>query len=188
MQRYLSLNRVILLCFVLLLAIISCTDDEKDKKSTETESASNEAAAKSVAGYLDTLIIDRQAFDSVQLGSKIVFSFVFTSTDKPTLGGWILKGNNFDTDPNWMLSNGNPSTMKYSNGIYFGDIVLQPQDFNKIKIALTANHKTVVFVPFPDGKHIMYKIFLSTTAVANKRMLTVDPTDAIANPSPPKTS
>jgi hypothetical protein len=183
MQRYVSLNRVFLLCFVLLLAIVSCTNDDKDKKSAEPASTSKETASPLVAGYLDTLIIDRQAFDSVQNGSKIVFSFVFTSTDKPTLGGWILKGNDFDTDPNWVLTNSNPSTVNYSNGIYFGNVVLQPQEFNKIKSALS-NHKFIVFAPYLDGKHIGYKIFLSpTTFIADKTVAAV----ADANPSPPKT-
>ena len=175
--------------------IVACSNDEKKNDSgsatdTTTAEPKKAAAAGLTSGSLDTLYIGRAAFDTINNGSKLVFSFTFTPTDELTLHGWLFKGagtKEFDSLPNIKLQNGGASRYTYGMGTYFGNVVLKSNDYNKLKIALNdATIKYVVFAPIKYGDNIGYKVCVSRDDPGLISVATVDPIDAELNPSPPK--
>jgi hypothetical protein len=175
-------------CFVLLF-IVSCKNDDKENKSADdsTEKAKMPAPASLFPTTLDTLFIDRQAFDTLNSGSKLIFCHTIAANNKINLHGWVLEtGNTFSTSPNMKLTNGNTSTINLSGDIYFGNIVLSPSDFNKIKNALNNQlMRYLIFSPkIVDNNHIGYDITVSrnqSLVTSQEALVTAE-----ANPSPPK--
>ena len=174
----------------------ACTGN--DKKETGQETAilpTPPAAAFLTSGYLDTLYIGKGAFDTINAGSRLQFSFVFIEPDTLTLHGWLFRPGGgpshkqFDSLPNIKLVKGKPSGITYGPGTYFSGISLSPGEYTKLKNALTSTTRYVVFVPYVYGKAVGYKIFITNddiSAVSGQILYTLDPTGADANPSPPK--
>lgn len=178
-----------LLTFFLL---VSCKDDDKDTKTNDVSmtEAKGPITNALTTGSLDTLYIERSAFDNIQGNVKLAFSFTFKVPDTLTLHGWIYRGNQiqYDSLPNMILKNTNASGYTYTIGTYFGNVVITVPDYARIKSALNnPAMKYVLFAPQPDGNNIMYKIFVSDKLSETKEtILVVTPTGADANPSPPK--
>ena len=194
MSKYFKLWKYYLLLLPINFLIVACSNDDKKNDSgsaTDTTTADpKKAAAGLTSGSLDTLYIGRAAFDTINNGSKLVFSFTFTPTDELTLHGWLFKGagtKEFDSLPNIKLQNGGASRYTYGMGTYFGNVVLKSNDYNKLKIALNdATIKYVVFAPIKYGDNIGYKVCVSRDDPGLISVATVDPIDAELNPSPPK--
>ena len=189
MYNYLNLPRVPYLVYAfVLLFITSCNGNEDTKKNTAPPMATTPGQTASLSpGKLDTLYVERQAFDTLGNGAKLVFSFTFKAADTLTLHGWLVKGPNFDSLPNLKLKNWHASTYSYGTGTYFGNVVLRNQEIVKIKSSLNSNSNYVLFAPFLLGNNIMYKIFVSDKLYGPKdQILVISPTGADANPSPPK--
>ena len=196
MSKYFKLWKYYLLLLPISFLIVACSnDDEKNDSGSATDTTTAEpkkaAAAGLTSGSLDTLYIGRAAFDTINNGSKLVFSFTFTPTDELTLHGWLFKGaggKDFDSLPNIKLQNGGASSYTYGMGTYFGNVVLKPTDYNKLKIALNdAAIKYVVFAPIMYGNNIGYKVCVSKSDPGILSVTTVDPVEDVElNPSPPK--
>ena len=196
MSKYFKLWKYYLLLLPIGFLIVACNgnDDKKNDTGSATDTATAEQKGTAVAGLtsgsLDTLYISRAAFDTIGNGSKLVFSFTFTTTDELTLHGWLFKGagaKDFDSLPNIKLQNGGASSYTYGMGTYFGNVVLKPNDYNKLKIALNdATIKYVVFAPIMYGNNIGYKVCVSKDDLSILSVATVDPIDAELNPSPPR--
>lgn len=178
-----------LLCIVCLF-IASCkgADDKKEPAGPGPDSTTKPITEVLTTGSLDTLYVGRAAFDNIGNGSRLVFSFTFKDADTLTLHGWLLKpGNKFDSLPNIILKNLRPSAVNYGVSKYFGNVVLAPNETNKIKQALTPGMNFVLFAPFLQGNNIAYTIFVTDKITGSKeQILVVAPTGAVANPSPPK--
>ena len=186
----------IIAIFALLAFLTACTSNEK--KETTPESTPSPAAPSTAfltSGYLDTLYIEKAAFDTIGAGSRLQFSFVFIDPDTLTLHGWLLRQGGgpshkqFDSLPNIKLVKGKPSGISYGPGTYFSGVSLSPSEYNKLKNALTATTRYVVFAPYIYGKAVGYKIFITNddiSVAADPGVNVMDPTGADANPSPPK--
>ena len=189
-----STKKVMAFCFLLMLMAASCKNDSTTATATDTNAAAipnktlSSDDVKQISGVLDTLWVDSSAFANLS-GNKLVLQYYIGNDDTLTLHGWSSKlTGGFNTPPSIKLSKGRKSDLKYGPGSYFGDLVLK--DINKIQKALKDNKsKYVLFAPKMDGLHIKYDIFVSTDnpAVSFKDFLFAPtPTDAIANPSPPR--
>ncbi len=189
MHKHVNFTRVPYLLYAfILLFIASCNGNEDTKKNTATPVAATPQQTASLnPGTLDTLYIERQAFDTLGNGAKLVFSFTFKAVDTLTLHGWLVKGPNFDSLPNLKLKNWHTSSYSYGVGIYFGNVVLRNQEIVKIKSSLNSNSNYVLFAPYLLGNNIMYRIYVSDKLHGPKdQILVISPTGADANPSPPK--
>lgn len=189
MQRQFKLTAgpALLCIIVFLLASCAGNDDKKKTGDPAQEVKTPPITEVLTTGSLDTLYAERAVFDNIGNGSKLVFSFTFKDPDTLTLHGWQLKpGNKFDSLPNIILKNLRPSGVNYGVNKYFGNVVLTPNEFNKIKSALTAGMNYVLFAPFLQGNNIAYRVFVSKNIIGTKEILVVTPTGAVANPSPPK--
>ena|ERR1700741_4240107 len=197
MRRYFKLSNIALfLSFIVLLS--SCTDDgKKDDDTSSINSAATTSSspststiadqAKALTGTLDILVAERKVFTDLNPGTKIVYSHSFGTDGRVHMSGWVLQGNTFPGNP-MALQNGAPSNITYNDNTFFGNVVLMPADFNKIRNALIGdpNLKYVLFLPkIVDTYFIGYSIY---TSVASSTPLTesLAPTSE-ANPSPPKT-
>jgi hypothetical protein len=179
----------VILTGLLFMLLISCTDD--DKKETNDDNGNQ--AVKTVtnaltSGTLDTLYVERAAFDSINGNSRIVFSFVFKTADSLTLHGWLQKGSNFDSLPGIIMKNKSASPYTYGVGTYFGNVVISPPNFAHIKNALNNTTWThVLFAPYKLGNNIKYKVLVSNDAMNTQiGILVTSETGGDANPSPPK--
>lgn len=183
--------RKTLLFFCTVCFILASCKDKDDKKEDAKQDLSEKTGPVSeilTTGSLDTLFIERQAFDTIGNGSKLVFSFTFKNTDTLTLHGWVQKqGNKFDSLPNIKLKNLRAGGLTYGVNKYFGNIILTPSEYNKIKVALIPQMNFVLFAPFLSGNNIAYRVFVSDKIKGEKeQILVINPTGAVANPSPPK--
>jgi hypothetical protein len=184
MYKHIKLTtNFLLLCFAFLL-LFSCNNAKEEKPDEKAPPA----AALLTPGRLDTLYIERQTFDNLQMGTKLFFSYTFKAADSLTLHGWVLKqGNKFDSLPNIKLKNTNASPLTYGVGTYFGNIIVTSTEFNKIKTALIPAMNYVLFAPVLQGNNISYRIFVSDKLFTPKaQILVIAATGAVANPSPPK--
>jgi len=180
----------------LLIVIVSCKDaketgqpgtltisDTNNKKTVVAEAP----AAALIGGTLDTLWIASTDFPANP--EKIIFTFTIDQNDKLKLHGWKVKNGpiEFDLTPNYRLINaGQHNGGTYGPNMYFGSLVLQQNDVARIINKIRQGHYTkVLFVPYVDNGHIGYKIFVGKDD-QKMSILVVDPTNADANPSPPK--
>jgi hypothetical protein len=186
------------LFFLSILSLIAaCNNATQEKKSSGGDTA---AAAKSevqtssaipglIGGTLDTLFVVSDSFAKLP-NKKIVFAFTFKQNDTLTLDGWALQNNGaFNDNPDIQLLKYNPSGYSYGNGMYFGNVVLQNGDVQKIQNQLKQlNGKTVLFAPkLVNTTHIGYEILISTETIGGSRKaLNSTSTGVDANPSPPK--
>ena len=197
MRKYFNLKSITLFLSISFF-MSSCNDDDKKNDDTTNSPASTTTATTTntetaqapqkaaVTGTFDNLYIEREAFDTLLKGTKMVFCHTFAADDKVHLDGWVLNGNTFDTPPNMPLKNGTPSSENYGAGTYFGNVVLHSASFNKIKNALKdATMKYVLFKPKKvDTYHIGYDIYVSPTPSFTFEANFLATTDA--NPSPPR--
>ena len=200
MQKYFKLSGYSLTLFTAIILMASCNNGGNEKKGSEnsgTDSGKKSSGTEQVQpkkmaliGTLDTLYIDRQAFDTITGNPKLAFSFTFTTADKLTLAGWIYHSvkKSYDSLPNMTLENSNASVSTYDNKTYFGNVVISAADFAKIqKKLMNASMKYVLFAPEKLGNNIKYKVFVSDKSSGFKEVVFVaTPTDADLNPSPPK--
>jgi hypothetical protein len=183
---------MLLLSFSLLLATSCKNEDNKKNSGEQTLSDSSKATPPKAAftgGTLDTLWIASGNFASKP--EKIIFSVTIDANDHLNIHGWNVKAgaNQFDTDPNYKLSIGKASTLKYGPDMYFGNMVLQQSDVNKIIQKINqGRYEYVVFAPtIINNNHIGYQIFVSHNSPAlTGNVLSIDPTGTDLNPSPPK--
>jgi hypothetical protein len=194
MRKRFKLSHIALFLVVLLS---SCNDD--GKKGDDTGSANSAATTssspstntgadqpKALAGALDILVAERTVFTNLNPGTKIVYSHRFGTDGKVHMSGWVLQGNTFPGNP-MPLENGTPSNITYNDNTFFGNVVLLPADFNKIRNALIGDQNLQYVLFFPkivDTYFIGYDIYPS---VAKLTTITAGliPT-AEANPSPPR--
>src|SRR4249920_2635949 len=95
MSKYFKQSKLLLFTFFILMLAASCEDKGKKEEPGSPAVIENEDAGKGkealfTGGKLDTLYIDRAAFDSIQ-NAKIVFSFTFAGPDSLTMHGWLYK-------------------------------------------------------------------------------------------------
>ena len=194
MRKRFKLSNIALFLIVLLS---SCNDD--GKKGDDTVSANSAATTssspsantvadqpKALAGALDILVAERTVFTNLNPGTKIVYCHSFGTDRRVHMSGWVLQGNTFPGNP-MPLENGAPSSITYNDNTFFGNVVLMPGDFNKIRNALIGdpNLQYVLFLPkIVDTYFIGYSIY---TSVAKSTTISesLAPT-AEANPSPPR--
>lgn len=188
------------------LAIISGCNSSENKSETTTQATDSTGNSSQMiaeegqpkqegltAGELDTLWIDKSAFTATP-NRQYRFSFVFSATDKLTLHGWKLKPGNpnppYDPVPDIKLNNGKTAKIKYDVGTYFTSLVIDQNDYGKIRQAITATTQIVVFIPVMQNNVITYQIYVSdqpmTMGTEPGSILAVTPTGVDANPSPPK--
>ncbi len=189
MHRFNS-KRILLFCSLIVLLIVSCKNDDKEKKPEDTPVAEEKTpvAAGLTGGTLTILYTDSAAFNKFK--SKIIFSFVFRSEDGLTLAGWDNKVP-FSDDPEIELQRNLPVTgVTYSIGTYFGNLVLLKADVDKIKADIKNKYKYILFTP--DNRitnHIKYKITYSNTlptTLQEAGASAAPPADIYLNPSPPR--
>lgn len=193
MNKHLKTNFFLLLlctCFVL-----SCNNEPGNKSSSDTSPSSNSPATSTaaekekpaaLAGTLDILVAPRSSFTGLPLGTKLVFTHSFGSSNKPQLTGWVLVGNTFP-GTTVTTTNGAASSVSFDASTYFSNVVLMPDGFNKIRNALTGdpNLQFVLFVPKKvNTNFIGYDIYVSVASAFTATGLAAT---ADANPSPPKT-
>ena len=91
--------------------------------------------------------------------------------------------------PNLILLKGNPSTINYAAGDYFGNLILRPAQLNNIKSLInSSSSNSVLFAPYIDNHQITYNIFLSASKNKNDVSSNLVPTEEGLNPSPPRNS
>ncbi len=188
MQKFFRPTRYPVLIIFAILLLSACNSNKEEKKDGDEVTIAPPKTNALTAGSLDTLYVERKAFDDLQGNPKLIYSFVFTSPDTLTLHGWIDKSP-FDSLPNMKLKYFNRSTTEsYGLGTYFGNVILRSVDVVKIKAALTPTMNYVIFSPKLLGNNIKYEI-LVTDKLRNQKaaILVVSATGADANPSPPKT-
>ena len=194
MRKHFKLRSIALFLIVLLS---SCNDDgEKVDDAGSTNSATTTSSStttntvadqpKALEGFLDILIAERKVFTDLNPGTKIVYSHSFGADGKVHMSGWVLQGNTFPGNA-MPLQNGVPSNITYNDNTFFGNVVLMPADFNKIRNALIGdpNLQYVLFLPrIVDTYFIGYGIYPSVTKLTSITA-GLAPT-AEANPSPPR--
>ena len=195
MKKYFKLNIVVFFSFIWF---ISCADDTDKTDTTSTDSTTatstsantNTAVAQGephpFAGKLDILVAPRKAFTDLGNGTKLVYSHNFGADGKVHLKGWVLVGNTFPGTA-MELQNGSPSNESYDDKTYFSNVVLHPNEFNKIKNSLLGdpNLQFVLFLPYKvDTYFIAYHVYTSITSAFSGDQQLVATADA--NPSPPK--
>jgi hypothetical protein len=198
MTPHFKLNRFSLSILFALFLITACNNKGDEKKTGEgpatdtskTVSQINPASASLTSGPLDTLWTDSLSFAQLP-EKKIVFVFTFRQNDTLTLHGWSAeKDSIFTTDPDIRLIKGHSGSLKYENGMYFGNVVLKKGHVKAIQKALNKEKaQFVLFAPeLVNGNHIGYDIYLSKEDPAGLvHVLGVIATGLQANPSPPKT-
>jgi hypothetical protein len=198
MNKYFKQSKLLLLTFFVLMLAASCENKEKKDESGNAAVIGNvdtdkgNAKSSFTGGRLDTLYIDRGAFDTIQ-NAKIFFSFTFAGPDSLTMHGWQYKGGgphkDFDSLPNFKLANSKASDYAYGIETYFGNLIFPSNIYTKLKIALNdAAIKYVVFVPYKLGNNIGYKVCVTKDDMRTKSVMAVvvPLPDSDLNPSPPK--
>jgi len=199
MRRYYNTRSYLLFFFFAVLFIVSCNNDKDDKKANDKPVADTTAAATNtqaqepkaalISGTLDVLSTKGETFEKLPAG-KLVFSFTFTQADKLTIHGWRDKivGGIDPKVPVIKLDNGKPSGINYGPDMYFGNIILENDDINKIQRLIKKNNSLYVyFIPeITEVRHIKYKIFIGDVDPLKLIKVNAIDTGTEANPSPPK--
>lgn len=180
--------------FVLLIVsfITSCKNgadnQNTEKKDTTSVSQSNLPMAGLTGGPLDTLYADSASFAKLP-NKKIVFVVTFRPNDTLTFHGWAAdKDTVFGQNPEIQLKEYSTSTLNYTTGMYFGNLVLKANAVNQIQAKLNSEHAhSVVFAPkLVNGTHIGYDIYISQQDLSiTGKVLSITTTGFSANPSPP---
>ena len=193
MSSYLKSNMITLFALLIVSLITACKNSTNEKnsetKDTTSVSQSNLPTAGLTGGALDTLVVDSASFAKLP-NKKIVFAVTFRSNDTLTFHGWAAdKDSIFGINPDIKLKEYSASTINYSIGMYFGNVVLKANAVNKIQSLLkTQNAHTVVFAPkLVNGDHIGYDIYISQEDLTiTGKILSITSTGVDASPSPPK--
>ena len=211
MKKTFFLNGPRLFFIVLILLFASCNSNNSAPAKTDTVDTAAKAVismdnkqANLLPGDLDTLWIDSAKFSS--LSRWLILRFYIDSSFI-SLRGWSANNDNGPyhpnpappPPPNVILLQGRTSTIKYSSGNYFGNILLRPADLLKIKGHLTPGHsKYVLFAPANpalNNSEITYDILVTDDDPrpnAPAPTVPVKPsivaTGVTANPSPPRNS
>jgi len=198
MATHFKSNGLFVFVSIVGFLVIACNNktDEKAPATTDTTGATTTEAKSPVTagltgGVLDTLFA---VADSVRklAEKKLVFAFIFKTNDTLTIDGWsATKDSIFTLNPDLETKKYAPSTVNYSTGMYFGNMVLKKKEVKELQRQLTLNPtmRSVLFSPkLVDVNHVAYDIFLSTENPAvGEKVKTVTTTGLNINPSPPKT-
>lgn len=138
-------------------------------------------------GTFNVMIAKRESFVDLTPSTKTVYSHTFDEAGTPILKGWMLDENNKFEPTTIDFEKGDPTGENFGPGVYFGNVVLRPSEYNKLRRALRQD-KTMLYVIFSpkvvDNYYIGYDI--SVSAGKSFAPNTFAPV-AEANPSPPKT-
>ncbi len=200
MSRFFKLSYTITFwsCTVLMLSCGSNASNESASAASVTP-ATTDAAATTVAqavaakpanftGTFNAMIAKRESFVDLTPSTKTVYSHTFDEAGTPMLKGWMLDENNKFEPTTIDFEKGDPTGANFGPGVYFGNVVLRPAEYNKLRRALRQD-KTMLYVIFSpklvDNYYIGYDISISATKsfAAGHAFAPV----ADANPSPPKT-
>lgn len=200
----------LLIASLITLLFMSCNNGttthevQQALKSSDSIPPLKPAAVTAIAGYMDTLYMERETFLKLK-DKRLVLKYYVNAQGALTLHGWQTKRDisNDEYDPKELeLSNGNPSLENpYGPGSFFGGVVLKKRQITDIKDSITSPVNTqmnyVIFAPQKDPDHMghfMYVIMLANyeplkiKSDMQKDMLAPKTTNIIANPSPPRNS
>lgn len=194
----------------MIFFIVSCNENKSSEaktdsvESTTTTTMPGDNKAGILTGSLDTLWIDATTFLALGNGNQrrdwTIFRYYIDSSNSITLAGWSANngngqfhGNNAPPpSPNIILLKGNPSSIKYGPGDYFGNLILRPAQINNIKSLINSTKSnSVLFAPSNpalNNHQITYTIFLSGSKNKNDVSFNLVPTNEGLNPSPPRNS
>jgi hypothetical protein len=195
---------------VLIFFIASCKENKSSEAKTDTVDTTTKTAvpgdnkAGILTGSLDTLWIDATTFLALGNGNQrrdwTIFRYYLDNSNSITLAGWSANngngqfhGNNAPPpSPSIVLLKGNPSSIKYGPGDYFGNLILRPVQIARIKTLINStNSNSVLFAPADpalNNHQITYTIFLSGSKNKEDISANLVPTYEGLNPSPPRNS
>ncbi len=158
MCRYLILNRISSLLFLILFLTASFKNYNEEKKGSKKivltpnliASQRDQSFPVPLTDSLYVLKMEGSVFSALNT-DKWVFKFIYVREDSLTLRCWYADGflgRTFATQYVFQLKPTKINILKYSTNMYFGDIVLQRSDVRKIKkLIKEKNVETVLFTP-----------------------------------------
>jgi hypothetical protein len=191
---------------IMILFFASCNENKSSEAKTDTVDPTaktpmpGDNKAGILTGSLDTLWIDATTFLSLGSpgGNWTIFRYYLDNSNSITLAGWSANngngqfhGNNAPPpSPNIILLKGNPSSIKYGPGDYFGNLILRPAQLAHIKSLINStNSSSVLFAPANpalNNHQITYTVFLSGSKSKEDISVNLVPTNEGLNPSPPR--
>ncbi len=186
---------------LIMLIFIECNNNQADAASIDTTSVIADTISKTVvapstamSGFLNILYTDAQKFKNLNnpLTKKMTFRFFIKNADSLTLSCWSSKAGNSDfPDPsNLTLWVGQPSTLKYGAGSYFGNLVLYKDEIRNLVGQINQNTPYVLFVPIDpalEGGQITYLVIPTNVDPKTLKWSDVSALTGVqTNPSPPR--
>src|SRR5204863_7358667 len=142
MTRFLQSTRFLLFVLSVVFLATACNngsgDKTNDKKDTTTEAKKSTSqtdlpGAALMSVTLDTLYTEADAFAKLPANKKVLFVLTFRNPDTLTLHGWSTRSGTCKTDPEIKLTKGPATALPDKNGIYLGNVKLDPNDVKKVK-------------------------------------------------------
>jgi hypothetical protein len=201
LQLMFKTNVLTILCIGLLLGSCGGPNSRNDENSEENKKAIDPKShgMQTPMFTLDTLKVDSATFmNSVTDNRKLALKF-FIHIDTLTLHGWSSTNNgggttDFNNAPNLKLQNGNKSEVRFTNGYYMGDFIMQHGEIRNLRRNIQDSGASfILFVPELDTSgQIHYRVHRSknvsepyTNQTGDKYVAPLA-TMFYANPSPPK--
>jgi hypothetical protein len=200
-KKWLRQLLILPLCFLFFTA---CNQNET-KKTDESVTTKNDAGKNpqpdnvTFNGTLDLLYVDADSIITLEKEKRVMFCHSYRPAENLlTLDGWITKGNPsapINLPPDVKLLKWKTGTLSIEQNLYIGNVFINKDDITTIIKAINKapTYKYVVFEPYLESKHIVYKIHVANDppSPAVPSPAVPPPTSLVdtgvkANPSPPR--